>query len=85
MTVANKTSFVPLAPVQLVKPNGQVLPFGLGASTDTVRGTALLAALAIGADEIRLGPGIFDVGTTLIDIPASVALRGRWQTGNRDC
>jgi hypothetical protein len=36
--------FVPLAPVQLVKPNGTVKGYGLGATTDAARGSAILAA-----------------------------------------
>lgn len=37
-------SYVPLAPVKLVKPNGQVKPYGIGATTASTVGTALLAA-----------------------------------------
>jgi len=43
-SVAQRTDFVPLAPVRLVKPNGVVRPFGLGATNGLLRGAALLAA-----------------------------------------
>ncbi len=39
-------AYTPLAPVQLLKPNGLVKPYGLGASTDSARGSALASALA---------------------------------------
>lgn len=37
---------VPQAPIELRKPNGQVHGYGLGATTDAARGTALAAAIA---------------------------------------
>ena len=40
------TAFVPLAPVQLVQPNGRVKGYGLGAATDAARATALRNAVS---------------------------------------
>lgn len=39
-----RVDFSPLAPVRLVKPNGQVFGYGYGAATDADRGAALLSA-----------------------------------------
>jgi hypothetical protein len=65
-----KTSFVPLAPVQLVKPNGKVRAFGLGASSDSSRGTALASALAAwqNGDHIVLGPGTFTISAGPVNL-----------------
>lgn len=75
------TSFVPLAPVHLVRPNGAVRAFGLGATSDTARGTALRAAAAALAqyDQLRIGPGNFDLGNnplTTSQLPANIAIIG---------
>jgi len=58
----SRTDFVPLAPVRLVRPNGQVRSFGLGAASDSARGTALVDALEAwsSGDAIKLGPGTFE-------------------------
>ena len=40
-----RTSFEPLAPIKLRKPNGRVLPFGYGKNTDALRGVALQQAV----------------------------------------
>lgn len=45
----SKTGFVPLAPVRLVKPSGQVKSYGLAAADAATRGTALLAAISASA------------------------------------
>ncbi len=71
------TNFVPLAPVQLIKPNGAVRAFGLGASSDSARGTALVAAFAAAStnDTILFGPGTFNVTTSLTAV-AGMSLLG---------
>jgi hypothetical protein len=65
-----KTSFVPLAPVRLVKTNGKVRAFGLGASSDSARGTALAAALAAwqNGDHVVLGPGTFTLSAGPVNL-----------------
>jgi hypothetical protein len=57
---------VKMAPITVRRPNGQTIPFGLGASTDAARGTALIAAqsAATSGDTIHLGAGTYDLNTT---------------------
>jgi hypothetical protein len=78
------TNFVPLAPVQLSKSTGMVKPYGLGAPTDVARGTALIAAVAAASagDEIRLGPGTYDLGSSPLSSAVAISLRcaGRGKT-----
>jgi hypothetical protein len=53
------------APITVRRPNGQTLSFGLGASTDALRGTALIAAqaAATAGDTIHLDAGTYDLNT----------------------
>lgn len=64
-------NYEPLAPIRLYRANGLVIPFGLGASTDVQRGTALMqadaASVAAGTtatDKIVLAGDGFDTGAT---------------------
>lgn len=72
------TNYVGQSPVLLVKPNGVTRSFGYGATSDTARGTALLAAVtaASSGDTIKLGPGEFDIQTGHVVIPAGSTLCG---------
>lgn len=78
MATVIPTNFVPQSPVTLVKPNGVQIPFGLGASTSSARGTALLAAVASHAagDAIVFGPGSFAIGSSITLLDGS-SLLGR--------
>lgn len=75
------TNFVPLAPIKIIRPNGAVRPYGLGASTDVARGTALKAAAAALAqyDRLIIGPGNFDLGNNPLrtsQFPANIVIEG---------
>lgn len=74
----DRLDFVPLAPVVLVKPNGLRKGYGLGAASDTDRGTALLAALAAitAGDSIYVGPGTFDCGASRVVAAAKCSFIG---------
>lgn len=63
-----RTDFQGLAPVRLKKANGTERTFGLGASTNAARGTALLAAqsAASSGETIILNPGSYDITTTAV-------------------
>lgn len=69
---SSRVDYSPQAPVVLVKPSGQAIPYGVGAATDAARGAALEAALVALADgdAIRLATGAYtvpdDTGTAVI-------------------
>lgn len=65
-----RTDFVPLAPVRLVRPNGQVRSFGLGAASDVARGTALTNAVndAAAGETVVFGPGDYDIAGSALDL-----------------
>jgi hypothetical protein len=78
--------FVPLAPVQIVKPNGRVTGYGLDAATDAARGDALLAAVAdlVSGDSLLMGPGVFEVGNVDIGaLPGQLSMRGAGINGTK--
>lgn len=62
----------PMAPVRVVKPSGQVIAYGLGASTDIARGSALRNALSAATtttkDVVKLSSGVFDIGANYLDL-----------------
>lgn len=68
-------SYVPLAPIHLVKSNGNVKPYGLGVTSDSAAGTALLSAIAAYAsgDTVRafsnasISSGISSSSLRLVD------------------
>ncbi len=62
--LTNET-FTPIAPVQLVSPNGRVKGYGLGATTDAHRGDSLLTA----QDAADLGDTIQISGNATIETP----------------
>ncbi len=57
---------------------GGTTPYSPSADTDAARGTALITAVAAMAagDELRLGPGTYDIGTTQLVLPANSAMLG---------
>lgn len=83
MPQGTRIDFHPLAPVRLCKPNGQVHPFGFGASTTAARGTALMAAFAssnyAAGDTVLLGPGSFTGINTTLTLKAGCTVRGAGQ------
>lgn len=81
MPTSNRIDFVPLAPVRLVKSNGQVAAYGFGAASDTARGTALAAAFAAlsAGDTIEVGPGTYSGISSTLELRAGCTLRGRGQ------
>jgi hypothetical protein len=76
MATAQKTSFVPLAPIRLVKPNGRAFPYGLGATTSALRGAALEAAVtaSVAGDTIEVYGGSYTIENSLVLDTAGVSL-----------
>lgn len=68
---------IPKADIIRVRQNGSYTAFTAASNTTTARGTALVTALAsqTSGDVFLLGPGIFDIGTSQIDVN-SCTLRG---------
>jgi hypothetical protein len=66
-------------PVQLRKPNGDVIHHGVGATTDAERGTALLTAVntATAGDCIALSAGTFAITSPLLLDADKVTLQGQ--------
>lgn len=78
MAVVIPTNYVPEAPVLLVKPTGRVRGFGGGATTNTARGAALLAAVAAAGvdDVIRVGAGTFQLNAAIALTSDGVTVQG---------
>lgn len=78
MSTLIRTDFRRMAPVELIKPSGRVIPYGIGAATDSARGTALVNAVAAMAsgDLVTFGPGNFTL-TSSLTLPAGASLIGR--------
>ena len=69
--IRNPKSSVPRADVMLVREGRFYRAFNASAASDTSRGAALLAAKAAATsdgDELTLGPGTFDIGTSVLDL-----------------
>lgn len=79
----SRIDFKPLAAVRVIKSNGVELGYGFGASTDSARGTALLAAVAdanasADTEVIEMQSGTFDIGSTgKIALGAGDSLKGQ--------
>jgi hypothetical protein len=69
-------NFAPLAPIRLYKSNGQVRGFGFGASTDSARGAALVAATnaAVAGDLIEFEGACALPSALTIDV--QITIRG---------
>lgn len=71
-----------ISQIYVIKEDGTVTNYTPSADTDVARGTALVAAAAAATSgsQVVVGPGDYDVGTTVLILPAGVDLKG----GGRD-
>lgn len=68
-SVPIKSNFAPQAPVVLVTAAGRMRPFGVGASTASARGTALISAvdaMTTVGDKVLIGPGTFTMPSAIV-------------------